>query len=94
VRGMAERNAINAPLQGTAADVIKLAMIYIYKDFKKKGLKSEMLIQVHDELNFNVLKSELEQVKDIVKTEMERAISISVPLTVDMGTGNNWLEAH
>ena len=94
VRGMAERNAINAPLQGTAADVIKIAMIYIHKSFKKNGLKSEMLIQVHDELNFNVLKSELEQVKNIVKIEMERAVSISVPLTIDMGIGENWLEAH
>ncbi len=94
VRGVAERNAINAPIQGTAADVIKLAMIGIYDAFEKQKIKSEMLIQVHDELNFNVLKSELEQVKEIVKTEMERAVSITVPLDVDMGEGNNWLEAH
>jgi DNA polymerase-1 len=94
VRGVAERNAINAPIQGTAADVIKLAMIHIHEAFEEKGLKSEMLIQVHDELNFNVLKSELETVKEIVKTEMERAVSLSVPLDVDMGEGVNWLEAH
>ena len=94
VRGVAERNAINAPIQGTAADVIKLAMIGIHEAFRSEGIKSEMLIQVHDELNFNVLKSELEQVREIVKTEMERAVSISVPLDVDMGEGINWLEAH
>lgn len=94
VRGVAERNAINAPIQGTAADVIKLAMIGIHQAFEDENIKSEMLIQVHDELNFNVLKSELEQVKNIVKTEMERAVSISVPLDVEMGEGANWLEAH
>lgn len=94
VRGVAERNAINAPIQGTAADVIKLAMIGIHRAFQDNNIKSEMLIQVHDELNFNVLKTELEQVKTIVKQEMEYAVRISVPLTVDMGEGNNWLEAH
>ena len=94
VRGVAERNAINAPIQGTAADVIKLAMIGIHQAFEDQNIKSEMLIQVHDELNFNVLKTELEQVKEIVKTEMERAVSISVPLDVDSGEGQNWLEAH
>ena len=94
VRGMAERNAINAPIQGTAADIIKLAMIHIHRAFKEHNLQSEMLIQVHDELNFNVLKSELEQVKKIVKTEMERAVQLSVPLDVEMGEGQNWLEAH
>ncbi len=94
VRGVAERNAINAPIQGTAADVIKLAMIGIHRAFAEQNIKSEMLIQVHDELNFNVLKTELNRVKEIVKTEMERAVSISVPLDVDMGEGSNWLEAH
>ena len=94
VRGIAERNAINAPIQGTAADVIKIAMIRIAEVFKEKKLQSKMLIQVHDELNFDVLKSELEEVKTIVKEEMERAVAISVPLIVDMGEGNNWLEAH
>ena len=94
VRSVAERNAINAPIQGSAADIIKLAMIGISRAFEKHQIQSEMLIQVHDELNFNVLKSELEQVKNIVKTEMERAAKLSVPLDVDMGEGNNWLEAH
>lgn len=94
VRGVAERNAINAPIQGTAADVIKLAMIGIHEAFKDQKLQSEMLIQVHDELNFNVLKSELEAVKTIVKKEMERAVSISVPLDIEMGVGANWMEAH
>lgn len=94
VRGVAERNAINAPIQGTAADVIKLAMIGIHEAFKDQNLQSEMLIQVHDELNFNVLKSELEAVKTIVKKEMERAVSISVPLDIEMGVGANWMEAH
>ncbi|MBN2670001.1 MAG: DNA polymerase I [Bacteroidales bacterium] len=94
VRGVAERNAINAPLQGSAADIIKLAMIGIYNAFETHQLKSEMLIQVHDELNFNVLKSELDIVKQIVKEEMERAVSLSVPLIVDMGEGKNWFEAH
>lgn len=94
VRGVAERNAINAPIQGTAADVIKLAMIGIQYAFKNKNIQSQMLNQVHDELNFNVLKKELEEVKSIVKQEMERAVSISVPLLVEMGVGNNWMEAH
>ena len=94
VRSVAERNAINAPIQGTAADVIKIAMIRIAEVFKEKKLQSKMLIQVHDELNFDVLKLELEEVKRIVKREMEQAVAISVPLIVDMGEGSNWLEAH
>lgn len=94
VRGVAERNAINAPIQGSAADVIKIAMINIYKRMKSEGMKSKMLIQVHDELNFDCLKSELDQMKVILREEMENAVQLSVPLTVDMGVGENWLEAH
>ena len=94
VRGMAERNAINAPIQGTAADVIKKAMIAIYEAFERENLQSKMILQVHDELVFDVLKNELEMVKAIVKHEMEKAMQLSVPLLVEMGTGNNWLEAH
>ena len=94
VRGVAERNAINAPIQGSAADVIKMAMINIDKRMKLEGLKSKMLIQVHDELNFDCLKSELDQMKVILREEMENAVKLSVPLTVDMGVGENWLEAH
>jgi DNA polymerase-1 len=94
VRGMAERNAINAPIQGSAADVIKIAMINIYHRFVEKELKSKMVLQVHDELNFDVYKNELEQVKEIVKTEMENAVEIGVPLTIEMNAANNWLDAH
>jgi DNA polymerase-1 len=91
---MAERNAINAPLQGSAADIIKLAMIRIYDAFEQSQLKSKMILQVHDELVFDVLKSELQQVKEIVRKEMENAYPLSIPLTVEMGEGYNWLEAH
>jgi DNA polymerase-1 len=94
VRGVAERNAINAPIQGSAADVIKMAMINIHKRMEKEGMQSKMIIQVHDELNFNCVKSELEQMKVILREEMENAVKLSVPLTVDMGVGENWLEAH
>ncbi|WP_430811404.1 MULTISPECIES: DNA polymerase I [unclassified Carboxylicivirga] len=94
VRGMAERNAINAPIQGTAADIIKQAMVNIQKRFEAEELASKMILQVHDELNFDVLKNELEQVKTIVKEEMENAIELSVPFEVEMGVGINWLEAH
>jgi DNA polymerase-1 len=94
VRGVAERNAINAPIQGSAADIIKIAMINIDKRFREKQLQSRMIIQVHDELNFDVFTNELETVKAIVKTEMENAIQLEVPLTVEMDSGNNWLEAH
>lgn len=94
VRGHAERNAINAPIQGTAADIIKLAMIGIDNAFTKQNLESKMILQVHDELVFDVLKTEVEQVKEIVKHEMENAVKIAVPLTVEMNTGNDWLEAH
>ncbi len=94
VRGMAERNAINAPIQGTAADIIKQAMVNIQKRFNSEKIASKMILQVHDELNFDVLKSEEQQVKAIVKEEMESAIKLLVPLDIDMGLGNNWLQAH
>lgn len=94
VRGNAERNAINSPIQGSAADIIKIAMIRIAAAFRKEELKSAMILQVHDELNFDVLPQELERVKEIVQREMEGATSLSVPLTVDWGEGASWLEAH
>lgn len=94
VRGHAERNAINAPIQGTAADIIKIAMINIDKVFTEKQLQSKMILQVHDELVFDVLKSEVDEVQKIVTHEMENAVKIAVPLTVESSTGNNWLEAH
>ncbi len=94
VRGVAERNAINAPIQGSAADVIKIAMINIWKEINQQKLRSKMILQVHDELDFDVWKPELEQVKAIVKHEMENAVNIGVPLTVEMNEGDNWLDAH
>ncbi|MDR1162044.1 MAG: DNA polymerase I [Tannerellaceae bacterium] len=94
VRGYAERNAINAPIQGSAADIIKAAMVNIYNRFEKEHLKSKMILQVHDELNFNVWKDELNTVKKIVVEEMENVITLQVPLIADYGEGNNWLEAH
>ena len=94
VRGFAERNAINAPIQGTAADIIKVAMIHIFNRFKAEGIKSKMILQVHDELNFSVLPEEKEKVERIVLEEMQNAISLAVPLVADSGFGNNWLEAH
>ena len=94
VRGYAERNAINAPIQGSAADIIKLAMIQIHRRFEEAHLKSRMILQVHDELNFNVYRDELEQVKSIVLDCMENAVKMRVPLIADYGEGANWLEAH
>lgn len=95
VRGFAERNAINAPIQGSAADMIKIAMINIHQDFKEKNLKSKMLLQVHDELVFDVWKEELEIVKPIIENRMKNAMTtLRVPMEVGMGTGVNWLEAH
>ena len=94
VRGHAERNAINAPIQGTAADVIKIAMINILDDIKKKELKSRMLLQVHDELVFDVEKSEVEVMQNLVRENMENAVKMVVPLEVEMNTGDNWLQAH
>ena len=94
VRGNAERNAINSPIQGSAADIIKIAMVRIQKRFEEEQLKSAMILQVHDELNFDVTPGELDPVSQIVKSEMEQASKLLVPLTVEMGSGANWLEAH
>ncbi|MGQ1889505.1 DNA polymerase I [Thermophagus sp. OGC60D27] len=94
VRGVAERNAVNAPIQGTAADIIKKAMVAVAKVFESENLKSRMVLQVHDELNFEVEKTEVDRVKEIVKKEMESAVSLKVPLEVEIGIGQNWLEAH
>ena len=94
VRGAAERNAVNAPIQGSAADIIKIAMINIHERLEKENFKSKMLLQVHDELVFDAFKPELESLKTLVKHEMENAYKLLVPLDVDLGTGQNWLEAH
>ena len=94
VKAFAERNAINAPIQGSAADIIKIAMININKRFEEKGIQSKMILQVHDELNFDVLKTELEIVKAMVKEEMENAVKLSVPIEVEMDAAENWLLAH
>ena len=94
VRGFAERNAINAPIQGTAADIIKVAMIHIFNRFKAEGIRSKMILQVHDELNFSVFPEEKEKVEHIVLEEMQNAFHMAVPLVADSGFGDNWLEAH
>jgi DNA polymerase-1 len=94
VRGAAERNAVNAPIQGSAADIIKIAMIKIYNKLQSGNYKSKMLLQVHDELVFDVYKPELETMKTLIKTEMENAYKLDVPLDVDLDIGDNWLEAH
>ena len=94
VRGFAERNAINAPIQGTEADIIKVAMVRIWERFKKEGIRSKMILQVHDELNFSVYPEEREQVESIVIEEMQNAYPLNVPLIADAGWGKNWLEAH
>ena len=94
VRGFAERNAINAPIQGTAADIIKIAMINIHRRFKSEGVRSKMILQVHDELNFSVYPDEKEKVERIVIEEMQNAFHMQVPLVADSGWGSNWLEAH
>lgn len=94
VRSFAERNAVNAPIQGTAADIIKMAMVSICRRLKEEGLKTQMIMQVHDELNFNVPLNEVEQVREIVVTEMQNAVHLSVPLIAECGVGNNWLNAH
>ncbi len=94
VRSIAERNAINAPIQGSSADIIKVAMINIHNKILENNLKSKMIMQVHDELNFDVHKDELEKMKEIIKYEMENAVKLKIPLTVDIGVGNNWFEAH
>ncbi len=94
VRGAAERNAVNAPIQGSAADIIKIAMIRIYDKLESGNFKTKMLLQVHDELVFDVFKPELDRIKTLVKTEMENAYNLEVPLVIDLGVGNDWLEAH
>ena len=94
VRGYAERNAINAPIQGSAADIIKVAMVKIYQRFMQENIRSKMILQVHDELNFSVYPDEKEKVQQIVIEEMEKAYAMQVPLRADCGWGNNWLEAH
>ena len=94
VRGAAERNAVNAPIQGSAADIIKIAMINIHKKLSEGNYQTKMLLQVHDELVFDVYKPELETMKTLIKSEMENAYSLSVPLDVEIGVGNDWLEAH
>jgi DNA polymerase-1 len=94
VRGAAERNAVNAPIQGSAADIIKLAMITIQEKLENENWNSKMLLQVHDELVFDVPKDEVDALQTMVKREMENAFSLDVPLVVDIGIGTNWLEAH
>ena len=94
VRSLAERNAVNAPIQGTSADIIKLAMINVADRLKNEGLQSRMVLQIHDELVFDTVPSEVDLLKKIVTEEMENVISLSVPLTVECNHGNNWLEAH
>jgi DNA polymerase-1 len=94
IRAMAERNAINAPIQGSAADIIKIAMIEIDNEIVKRKMQSKMLLQVHDELVFDMHQSEVVILKSLVKNKMEQAVSLLVPLIVDIGEGDNWLKAH
>ena len=94
VRSFAERNAVNSPIQGTAADIIKVAMVTIHRRLKEEGLKAQMIMQVHDELNFNVPQNEVDKVREIVVSEMQNVVHLTVPLIADCGVGTNWLEAH
>jgi DNA polymerase-1 len=94
VRGFAERNAINAPIQGSAADIIKIAMIRIHEEMQRQNFRSKMIMQVHDELVFDVYRDELERLKLLVEDKMCNAVTMRVPLAVEMDTGENWLEAH
>ncbi|MEX0275823.1 MAG: DNA polymerase, partial [Flavobacteriaceae bacterium] len=94
VRGAAERNAVNAPIQGSAADIIKIAMINIHKKLGEGNYKTKMLLQVHDELVFDAYTPELDKLKSLIKAEMENAYTLAVPLDVEIGLGSNWLEAH
>lgn len=94
VRSYAERNAVNAPLQGSAADIIKVAMVGIYREMTRRNMRSRMIMQVHDELIFNVVPDELDDMRDLVRRQMEGAYSGRVPLEVSMDTGQNWLQAH
>ena len=93
-RELAKRLAMNTPIQGTAADIIKIAMVEIHRQLKQRGMKTQMIMQVHDELNFNVPVDEVDEVKQIVVTNMQNAVHLSVPLTAECGVGDNWLEAH
>ncbi len=94
VRGYAERNAINAPIQGSAADIIKMAMISVHAEMKKKQVKSKMILQVHDELVFDVHNSEEVLIQDLVRKAMEKAVKLSVPMQVELKLADNWLDAH
>ena len=94
MRSLAERTAVNAPIQGTSADIIKLAMINVDRRLAEEGLKSKMVLQIHDELMFDAVPEELDKLKQLVTEEMENVITLSVPLTVECNHGNNWLEAH
>ena len=94
VRGFAERNAINAPVQGSAADMIKVAMIAIHHDLQQKNLRSKMILQVHDELIFDANLEEIESLREIVRSRMQNALPMNIPVVVEMGEGRNWLEAH
>ena len=94
IRSVAERNAINAPIQGTAADIIKIAMIEIQKELINQNMQSKMILQVHDELVFDMLKDEKDKLIPLVKGKMEQVIDLGLPLVVDIGEGENWLEAH
>ena len=94
VRGYAERNAVNAPIQGSAADIIKVAMVSIFNEMESRGLRSRMLMQVHDELVFNIVPDELEEMRALVTAHMENAYHGAVPLTVSAGVADNWLGAH
>ena len=94
VRGFAERNAVNAPIQGSAADIIKMAMVAVYRAMQQQDLKSKMILQVHDELVFDVHLSEKEKMKTLVKEAMENAINLVVPMEVELQFGDNWLDAH
>ena len=94
VRSFAERNAVNSPIQGTAADIIKMAMVTIHRRLKEEGLKAQMIMQVHDELNFNVPENEIDKVREIVISEMQNVVHLTVPLIADCGVGTNWLQAH
>jgi DNA polymerase-1 len=94
VRGFAERNAVNAPIQGSAADIIKVAMIRLHRAMQEHHMKSKMIMQVHDELVFDAWKDEADALKELVRKEMSGAVKMQVPLVVDVNTGANWLEAH
>jgi DNA polymerase-1 len=94
IRSADERNAVNAPIQGSAADIIKIAMKNIFNILSEKQFKSKMILQVHDELVFDVHLSELDKIKKVVKNSMENAVTLDIPLKVDIGSGKNWLEAH